>query len=394
MIVPSKRFDSHIGNRTTDAAYLPRIPHEQFMPSLKSRRTKLRKLIQQSEADALLVTKPTNVTYLTGFTGDDSYLLVTQRGETLVSDPRYTTQLEEECPDIKLEIYGPGKRILPATAAVVEREKIKRLGIEANSATVALERGLAKALPNAALIATDGLVEQLREVKDAAEIEQTRVACRQAQRAYDATRALMTPEMTELEVAAELEYQARRFGAKALSFPAIVAVGPRAALPHANPSQRKLKEADFTLIDWGANAAGYMSDLTRILVTGRISPKLRKIYGVVLKAQLAAIDAIRPGKTCEQVDRVARNVISKAGFGRAFGHGLGHGTGLEIHEAPRLGVGQKTKLRPGMIVTVEPGIYLPGWGGVRIEDDVLVTRSGHEVLTDAPKLLDECVLAS
>jgi len=200
--------------------------------------------------------------------------------------------------------------------------------------------------------------------------------------------------MTELEVAAELEYQARRFGAKGLSFPAIVAVGPRAALPHARPTQRKIGESDFTLIDWGVNSGLYMSDLTRVIVTGKISPKLRKIYGVVLKAQLAAIEAIEPGKTCEQVDAVARKIITRAGFGKAFGHGLGHGTGLEIHEAPRLAVGHKTKLQPGMIVTVEPGIYVPGWGGVRIEDDVLVTRTGHEVLTDVPKQLDDCLLAS
>src|SRR5215211_8615406 len=137
-----------------------------------------------------------------------------------------------------------------------------------------------------------------------------------------------------------------------------------------------------------------MSDLTRMIVTGKISAKLRKIYGVVLKAQLTAIDAIRPNQTCEEVDRAAREIITRAGFGKAFGHGLGHGTGLEIHEAPRLAVGQKTKLRPGMIVTVEPGIYVPAWGGVRIEDDVLVTRTGHEVLSNVPKELDECVLMS
>jgi len=364
------------------------------MSAFELRRGKLRKSIGKSQADALLVTKPINVTYITGFTGDDSYLLVTAKGETLVSDPRYTTQLEEECPSVKREIYGPGQKILPTVARLAERLKIKRLGIEANSATVAMERNLAKALPKVELVPTDGLVEQLREVKDAGEIEQTRVACRVAQRAFEAARALMTLEMTELDVAAELEYQARRFGAKALSFPAIVAVGARAALPHANPTSRRLKESDFVLIDWGVNAGLYMSDLTRIVVTGRISPKLRKVYGVVLKAQLAAIDAIAPGVACEQVDRVARSIISKAGFGRAFGHGLGHGTGLEIHEAPRLAVGQKTKLQPGMIVTVEPGIYLPDWGGVRIEDDVLVTRTGHEVLTDVPKELNECVLES
>ena len=193
-------------------------------------------------------------------------------------------------------------------------------------------------------------------------------------------------------VAADLEYQARRFGAKGLSFEAIVATGARAALPHARPTQQKLGAADFTLIDWGVNEGLYMSDLTRIVVTGKISPKLRKIYGVVLKAQLAGIAAIRPGVTCEAVDQAARGVIAKAGFGKQFGHGLGHGTGLEIHEAPRLAQNQSTVLAPGMIVTVEPGIYFPGWGGVRIEDDVLVTRDGHEVLTSVPKEIDECVV--
>jgi Xaa-Pro aminopeptidase len=364
------------------------------MPSFISRRSKLRKLIRQAKADALLVTNFTNVTYLTGFTGDDSYLLVTLADETLVSDARYTTQLSEQCPKLKLEIRSPGVRMLAAVAEVVEGAKVERLGIEAGSATVELERSLAKALPNVQLVATDGLVEHLRTIKDKDEIQATRVACQQARRAFEVVRALLTPEMTELDIAAELEYQARRFGAKALSFPAIVAVGPRSALPHAEPSQRRLRESDFVLVDWGVRTDQYVSDLTRIVVTGRISPKLRKLYGVVLNAQLAAIDAIRPGITCEQVDRVARKIISKAGLGRAFGHGLGHGTGLEIHEAPRLAVGQKAKLRPGMIVTVEPGVYLPGWGGVRIEDDVLVTRGGHEVLSDVPKRLEDCVLAT
>jgi Xaa-Pro aminopeptidase len=284
--------------------------------------------------------------------------------------------------------------MVPVTVSVIERARVKRVGIEAESATVSLERSLAKELSKVEIVPTDSLVERLRIVKDRDEVEETRRAARQAERAFEVVKALLTPEMTELEVAAELEYQARRFGAKALSFPAIVAVGPRAALPHATPTAAKLKSNDFVLIDWGANSGQYMSDLTRIIVTGKISPKLRKVYGVVLTAQLAAIDAIRPGVTCEEVDRVARKIISKAGFGRAFGHGLGHGTGLEIHEAPRLAAGQKTKLRPGMIVTVEPGIYLPGWGGVRIEDDILVTRTGHEVLTDVPKQLDECVLLS
>jgi Xaa-Pro aminopeptidase len=284
--------------------------------------------------------------------------------------------------------------MLKAVTETIQKTKIKRLGLEGTSATVSLQQSLVKALPNVTLVVTENLVERLRMVKDKDEIDATRVACQQARRAFDVVRAALTPNMTELDVAAELEYQARRFGAKALSFPAIVAVGPRAALPHATPTSRKLSESDFTLLDWGANSGLYMSDLTRIIVTGKISPKLRKIYAVVLKAQLAAIDAIRPGRTGHEVDRVARRIITRAGFGKAFGHGLGHGTGLEIHEAPRLAKGFKTKLRPGMIVTVEPGIYVPGWGGVRIEDDVLVTRAGCEVLSDVPKQLEDCALAS
>lgn len=364
------------------------------MPSFTSRRKRLNTLIDAAGADALLVTNFKNVTYLTGFTGDDSYLIAGAGGTKLISDMRYTTQLEEECPGLPLEIRAPGDTMLSAVSNVIGKAKIKRLGIEGNSATVTLQRTLAKALPNVELIVTDAMVEQLRVTKDKDEIEATRLACLQARRAFEVVRAGLTSDMTEADVAAELEYRARRFGAKALSFPAIVAVGARAALPHAKPTRQKIGDSDFVLVDWGVNSGLYMSDLTRILVTGKISPKLRKVYGVVLQAQLAAIDAIRPGMTGEQVDDVARKIIKKAGFGSAFGHGLGHGTGLEIHEAPRLAVGQETKLEPGMIVTVEPGIYLPGWGGVRIEDDVLVTRTGHEVLSDVPKQLEDCVIAS
>ena len=364
------------------------------MTVFASRRSKLRKLFRSAEIDALLVTNFKNVTYLTGFRGDDSYLFVTAGDETLITDMRYTTQLDEECPGLKLAVRTPSEKMLPFTESVVSRTKVVRLGIEADSATVALERALTKALPNVKLVAAEGLVEQLRIVKDKSEIDETRKACRQAERAFDVVRAALRTSMTEADVAAELEYQARRFGAKALSFPAIVAVGPRAALPHAAPSSVQLSTSDFVLVDWGVNSGLYMSDLTRIIVTGKISPKLRKVYGVVLTAQLAAIDAIRPGATCEAVDSVARKIITKAGFGPAFGHSLGHGTGLEIHEAPRFAAGQQTKLLPGMIVTVEPGIYLPGWGGVRIEDDILVTPNGHEVLTSVPKQLEDCVLAS
>lgn len=362
------------------------------MNSYASRRDKIRSRLRKKKLDAILVTSFTNVSYLSGFTGDDSYLLVTDKHDMVLSDERYTTQLQEECPDLELSIRGPGKKMLSSVQQEIARGKVKRLGFEADSMTVALHAALNDAVKRCDLIACVGWVEKLRIVKDRDEIARTRVACEQARRAFEVVRASLTPDMTELEVAADLEYQARRFGGKCLSFPAIVAAGPRSALPHAGPTLQKLGVSDFTLIDWGVNEGQYVSDLTRILVTGKISPKLQKVYGVVLRAQLAAIKAIRPGVACEAIDSVARKIIAKAGFGKQFGHGLGHGTGLDIHEAPRLAQGQSTLLKAGMIVTVEPGIYLPGWGGVRIEDDVLVTRSGREVLTSVPKQLEECLV--
>ena len=258
--------------------------------------------------------------------------------------------------------------------------------------TVGLREQIAEKLPKVKLVTTSGLVEKLRLIKDKYEIERLRKAVWQAEKAFAVLRSTLRPEMTEKEAADELEHQFRLFGAKDASFPSIVAVGPRAALPHATPGRKRIGDDDFVLVDWGANEGLYKSDLTRVVVTGRISPKLERIYRIVLEAQTRAIAAIRPGILAHEVDNVARAFIAKAGFGRRFRHGLGHGLGLLVHEGPRLAVKNKTVLRPGMVVTVEPGIYLPGWGGVRIEDDVLVTRSGHEVLTHVPKRLEDTVV--
>jgi Xaa-Pro aminopeptidase len=356
------------------------------------RRQKIRRLLKENQLGGLLVTNFINVTYLSGFTGDDSFLLVTPKHDILISDERYRTQLEAECPDLDLVIRGPGTKILDFAAKTIEKARLTTLGVEADSMALAPRDALAAALPKVAFTHTSGWVEGLRIIKDKDEIQRTRHACDLGRKVFDVVKAKLTPAMTELEVAAELEYQARRFGAKGLSFEPIVGVGTRSALPHGRATSRRIGEDDFTLIDWGVNEGLYMSDLTRVLATDKISPKLRKLYGVVLKAQAAGIDAVRPGRTCEEVDAAARAVIENAGHGKHFGHGLGHGLGLEIHEAPRLAQGQKTVLRPGMIVTVEPGIYFPQWGGIRIEDDVLVTKNGHEVLTNVPKELDECLV--
>ena len=357
-----------------------------------SRRDKLRRVVLKKGADGLLVTNFTNVTYLTGFTGDDSCLLVHRDGQIVVSDPRYTTQLGEECPGVDLHIRPPGKAMLQAVVKVLGSTGIGRLAIEGDSMTVSLRDRIADKLPKLQILTTSGLVENLRQAKDKDEITQLRRAIWYAEKAFGVLRAAIHPDKTEKQVADELEYQLRLFGAGSSSFPTIVAAGERAALPHATVSDRRIGSSDFVLIDWGADGGLYKSDLTRVLVTGRISPKLERVYRVVLRAQSKAIAAIRPGVTGHDVDAAARKVIANAGFGRNFGHGTGHGLGLQVHEAPRLGSGSKVVLKAGMVVTVEPGIYLPGWGGVRIEDDVLVTRAGHEVLTSAAKQLEEAVV--
>jgi Xaa-Pro aminopeptidase len=362
------------------------------MSRFEQRRRKLVSLIRKMDLDAMLVTNFTNVTYLSGFTGDDSYMLVGESLEILLSDPRYSEQLEEECPDLQLAIRRPPTNIVMLTANVARKAKLQRIGVEASTMSLALYDQLAAALPKATLVPTNGLVEQLREIKDKEEVQEIRRAVRLAERVFSMLRAGLRAEQTEREVAYELEYQIRRLGGSGCAFPPIVAVGPRAALPHAVPTDQCIAADPLLLMDWGAKAHLYMSDLTRILVTGKISPKLERIYGVVLKAQEQAIAAIRPGTLMSEVDAAARSVITKAGYGKQFGHGLGHGFGLEIHETTRLAADQDRPLKAGMVITVEPGIYLPGWGGVRIEDDVLVTRAGHEVLSKLPKALEQSVV--
>lgn len=362
------------------------------MSHYAARRDKLRRAFRKAGVDALLVTNFTNVTYLTGFSGDDSYLMLLAREEVIVSDPRYTTQLEQECPGLEAAIRPPGRGMVETVAKIATAAHVRKLGIEGGSMSVALRDQIAAALPKTELASMIDLVESLRIIKDKDEVAEIRRAIWFAERAFNVLRASLRPERTEKEVADELENQIRLYGAKGCSFPPIIAVGARAALPHARPTDQKIGADDFVLIDWGADGGPYKSDLTRILVTGKISPKLERVYRVVLSAQEAAIAAIRPGVSCHDVDQVARGIITKAGFGKNFGHGLGHGIGLDIHEAPRLAAKAHLKLEPGMVVTVEPGIYLPGWGGVRIEDDVLVTKGGCQVLTTLGKQWEDALV--
>jgi Xaa-Pro aminopeptidase len=359
------------------------------MDRFRSRRDKLRSALKTDELDAMLVSAPTNVSYLSGFTGDSTVLLLSGERDIIISDGRFTTQLAQECPSLECYIRAPGQEMNPAIAHVVGSLGPMHVAIEATSVTIADYEALRALAKTVSFISVAGRVEALRQIKDEDEIAEIREAVRVAERAFVLLRAGLRRDESEKDVADALEGYLRRCGATAASFPPIVAVGIRSALPHARPTPSTLiGHDDFVLVDWGATGHPYKSDLTRLLVTGKVTPKFEAIYRIVLAAQERGIAAIRPGVKAHDVDAEARSVIEEAGFGRFFDHGLGHGLGMDIHEAPRLRKASGVTLEAGMVVTVEPGIYLPEWGGVRIEDDVLVTPDGCEVLTHLPKSLE------
>lgn len=356
------------------------------------RRQKLMSGFRKAGIDGLLVTNPRNVTYLTGFSGEDSYLLISAPKTVLLTDSRFTTQLADECPGLELESRTAKTSMADTIARVVPQCRIEKLGFDSQNVTANQFEDWGTRLKTVRLVPAPGLVEELRQIKDADEIAEIRKAIRFAERGFEVVRAMLTPEMTEAEAASELEYAMRRFGATKFAFDPIIAVGPRAALPHGRAGTSRMGDSKFVLFDWGAlTDKGYRSDLTRTIATGKVSAKMEKVYRVVLEAQLAAIALIKPGAKCVDVDAAARKVIEDAGFGQYFGHGLGHGIGLDVHESVRFSPTSKDELKPGMIMTVEPGIYLPGYGGVRIEDDVLVTKDGYEVLSSVSKSAEEFV---
>lgn len=362
------------------------------MSNFSKRRERLRRSLRAAGARCMLVTHPTNVTYLTGFTGDDSYLLLTDDEELLLSDPRFEEQIGEEAPGLGTFIRKAGEVLWEVAQREINKRQLSGLAIEADTLSVAMFDRWQQGLNTGPLIKGSGLVEALRVIKDKDEIELIRRAVQVAERVFAGVRAQLTARQTERDVACEIERLVRALGGSACAFKPIVAVGPRAALPHAVPGASPLSASPFVLIDWGAVVGGYRSDLTRVLATSKIPPKFSKAYEVVRSAQAAAIAALRPGVMVSQIDRVARDIIADAGMGARFNHGLGHGIGLDIHEAPRLGKNQDRALEAGMVVTVEPGVYYPGWGGIRIEDDVLITDDGHQLLSSlSTELAENCV---
>ena len=356
-----------------------------------SRRRSLEALAQQDSLDALLLTNLANIRYLSGFTGSSGVLALAGGKWALFTDGRYTQQAKLQVKGVSIHIGPNAPTVLAARwiAECLARKKSTRVGIEADHLTYSTQKRIDAELRSSLrrsyrLVPTTNLVEQLRISKDAAEAKLLRSAVQLASSVFGGALQAIKPSTTENDVAAELEYLARRAGAEKMSFDSIVASGPNSALPHARPTRRRIGRG-FVVLDYGVILAGYCSDMTRTVWVGRESREARQIYSAVLEAQLAAIGTISPGVEAQAVDAAARDVLRRQKLDKHFTHSLGHGVGLEIHEAPRLAKGQAQKLEPGMVVTIEPGVYIPGKGGVRIEDMALVTKTGCEVLTPTPK---------
>lgn len=355
------------------------------METLTTARLKrLRHALDAAGATTLLETHLPNVYYLTGFTGDSGALLVESSSVTLFTDGRFTIQAKEETSGVRVQIHrGP---LLGGIGGHLRRKRRSRVVVAPSRLTLAgwdiLKKSAGK---NVRWAPIEALVDQLRAVKDPFEIARIRDAARLGSEVMEEAIRLIRPGVTELEIAAEIGYRMRLGGASGESFEAIVAAGARSALPHARPTARRIGKNELVVLDLGAILRHYCSDLTRTVYVGRAPSRVRRWYQAVLEAQTAARDALKSGVTAGVVDAAARGVLQRKGLGRHFVHSTGHGIGLEIHEDPRLARGQKKLLETGNVVTLEPGVYIEGVGGIRIEDDALVTPHGTEILTTAPR---------
>jgi Xaa-Pro aminopeptidase len=334
--------------------------------------------------DALLITDIKNIRYLTNFTGSSGFLLLTEERSTLVTDFRYKTQAEEEVIGFELRIEN--EKLPDVVAKLTEELDLKNLGFEAQALSFDLYRKISERLTGIELKPTTDLIEGLRILKEEKEIISIRTAIAMAEESFNSIQEFLRPGIIEKDIAIALEHELRKRGSDSIPFDIIVASGKRAALPHAASSQKPLEEGDLVIVDWGAEADGYHSDISRtFLLRDKDDSEKEKVYNVVLNAQREAIENIRPGMTFSGLDAIARDFIRDAGYGEYFGHSLGHGIGLSVHETPRISWQEEGFIETGMVFTVEPGVYKPDLGGIRIEDIVLVTDGEAEVLTHLPK---------
>ncbi len=345
---------------------------------------RVKQLLSTLKVDAVLVTKPENVRYLTGFTGSEGSLLVGSRIAHFFSDSRYTLQAKDEVKGAKVNIFTSK---IKSIAKVLSRTKVKRLGIEGDVMTVNMRMSLTKGLKGVRLVPLGGQIDELRIAKSPKEVEALRNVIALSEKAFKKVKRKLKPGVIELDFAKALDMEMIRLGAEGMAFETIVASGYRGALPHGIASEKVVKAGELVVIDYGAKLNGYFSDQTVTLPMGKISKEAKKIHRIVYDAQRTAIDAARPGITGKDLDLAARKVIDDAGYGKYFGHGLGHGVGLEVHELPRASRLYPKKLDVGHVVTIEPGIYIEGKLGVRLEDMILITDDGCEVLTSLDKKL-------
>jgi Xaa-Pro aminopeptidase len=344
--------------------------------------------IAARKLDCLVVTHPANWYYLTGFTGESGALVISMDGTTLLTDGRFTVQGKEETSGVKIELQQGG--LYPALGAMLRKKRLRRGGYDANHLTVTQWDTLRKALGSMGRgFEASGLVERLRMRKDAQELAIMRKAAILAGEVLEGVLKLVKPGVRESELGAEIEYQMKKRGASGTSFETIVASGPRGALPHARPTAKKLRKNELVVLDLGAILGHYCSDMTRTVHVGRANKRVREWYRSVQEAQEAAVAAVRAGVTCGEVDAAARDVLKKNGLEQYFVHSTGHGLGLEVHEDPRIARGQTVRLEAGNVITIEPGVYVQGVGGIRIEDDVVVEPGRNEVLTRVKRDLIE-----
>ena len=343
----------------------------------------LRASMSKKGIDALLIEKRENYFYLTGMTGEDSFCVVTQKDVHLIVDFRFTTQAKAQAPDCKVVEYSGD--VYAALNTLLHDLGVTKIGYDPEHMTLKRFASAEKKLLNLTLVDAEGLVEELRICKEKSEIHVINQAVEIADSAFQGVLPYIRPGVAEIDVAAELEYLMKKLGATGPSFETIIASGERAALPHGVASDKTIKFGDVVTVDFGAYYKGYCSDMTRTVFVGKAKPEIERIYRIVLEAQKAAVQGCIEGATSRQVDAIARGIITQAGYGDKFGHGTGHGLGVEIHESPRVNTKNEKPLRDGMVVTIEPGIYLPGVGGVRIEDVVVVNGGKPLVLTQTPK---------
>jgi Xaa-Pro aminopeptidase len=348
---------------------------------------RLRPFLSERSADALLVTSLPSIRYLSGFTGSAGVFLLTPTRAVLVTDSRYTIQANEELAGSGVGLEIAPKGLLASVAAILKRSGRKlRLAYSPSQITVAQKSTLEAELGRAIRwVDFSGVLEKLRAVKDAQELAAMREAARLISDVFAAVLPKIRIGVSELHVSAEIEYEMKTRGASGASFETIVASGPRSALPHARATPKLLSKKELVVLDQGAILRGYCSDMTRTVFLGRAPVRVRRLYEAVREAQEAAKAAVRPGITAGEIDRAARQVLESRGYGQYFTHSTGHGLGIEVHEMPRLGKGDTTTLESGMVVTIEPGAYIEGLGGVRIEDDVVVTPRAADVLTTATR---------